>query len=149
MNFRIRHALGLLLALSSLPAAARESAATCLPEVRQGWIRLLPGGMPMHAGFARIVNRCTRPVALVSARSPGYASIELHETRNIAGVMRMRELPAVRIPAGESVTLKPGGIHLMLMDPVRPLRPGNRVAIVFVLSDNREVVGEFIARKPD
>lgn len=151
MNMRIdfRIALGLLVALSSLPALARDKPVDCLPQIQQGWIRLLPGGMPMHAGFARIDNRCARPVTLVSARSPSYGSVEMHETRNVNGVMRMRELPALRIGPKDSATLKPGGMHLMLMDPVRALKAGDRIAIVFVLSDNREVVGEFIARKPD
>ena len=133
---------------AAMPATAGEPAA-CMPKVEQGWIRLLPGGMPMHAGFGRIENRCSTPVTIVSAKSASYGSVELHESRIVGGVNRMRPLQDLRIAPKEVATLKPGGMHLMLMDPVRPVKAGNRIAIVFALSDGRELVGEFIARKPD
>lgn len=132
----------------ALPLAAREKPA-CLPQVQQGWIRLLPGGMPMHGGFARIENRCPAAVSIVGVSSTSYGSVELHETRNIDGVMRMRELRELRIAPKNAATLKPGGLHLMLMDPKPTVRAGSRIALVFKLSDGREFVGEFVARKPD
>ncbi len=140
-----------LLALAcaiALPVVAKEKAA-CMPQVQQGWIRLLPGGMPMHAGFGRIDNRCPQPVTIVSAKSASYGDIELHESRTVDGVSRMRQLKELRIAPKEAATLKPGGMHLMLMDPARPVKAGTRIAIVFTLSDGRELVGEFIARNPD
>ena len=141
----------LLLALgwmSAMPAIAREKSA-CTPQIQQGWIRLLPGGMPMHAGFARIDNRCPQPITIVAAKSASYGEVELHESRNIDGVNRMRQLKELRIAPKQAATLKPGGMHLMLMDPVKPVKSGTRIAIVFTLSDGRELIGEFIARKPD
>ena len=62
-----------LFALLLLPLAA--TARDCAPQVKEGWIRLLPGGMPMQAGFGRIDNRCPMPVTIVSASSPAYASV--------------------------------------------------------------------------
>lgn len=146
----------LLFALASLlaaPAIAREHAArgktACLPQVQQGWIRLLPGGMPMHAGFGRIDNRCPQPITITGAKSASYGEVELHESRVVDGVNRMRQLKELRIAPKDAATFKPGGMHLMLMDPVKPVQPGTRIAIVFTLADGRELVGEFIARKPD
>lgn len=135
-------------ALVAACADAREPAG-CQPRIEQGWIRLLPGGMPMHGGFARIDNRCPGAITITGAKSTSYGSVELHETRNVDGVMRMRQLKELRIAPKDAAVLKPGGMHLMLMDPVRPLKPGNRIAVVFTLADGREVVGEFIARKAD
>lgn len=135
-------------ALSTFPAVARDKAA-CSPQIQQGWIRLMPGGMPMHAGFGRIDNRCAQPITIVSAKSASYGDVELHESRNIDGVNRMRQLKELRIAPKEAATLKPGSMHLMLMDPVKPVKAGTRIAIVFQLSDGRELLGEFIARKPD
>lgn len=140
--------LAMLLAIAGTPAMAREKQ-TCLPQLQQGWIRLLPGGMPMHAGFGRIDNRCPQPVTVVGAKSVSYGSVELHESRNIDGVHRMRQLKELRIAPKDAATLKPGGLHLMLMDPPKPVKAGTRIAIVFRLSDGREMLGEFIARKPD
>jgi copper(I)-binding protein len=127
-----------------LSACARD----CTPQVKDGWIRLLPGGMPMHAGFGRIDNRCPMPVSIVSASSPAYGSVELHESKLIDGVSRMREVPELRIGPDGAAVLQPGGLHLMLMQPKAPLKPGSRVAIQFALKDGRTLLGEFEVRKP-
>lgn len=139
---KIRAAL-LLLCLP-LFAQARD----CAPQVKDGWIRLLPGGMPMQAGFARIDNRCAMPATIVSASSPSYGSVELHESKMVDGMNRMRAVPELRIAPDSAAVLQPGGLHLMLMQPKATLKPGSRVAIVFKLKDGREMIGEFEARKP-
>jgi hypothetical protein len=136
----------LFLVAATLPACAREPG--CVPRVRDGWVRLLPGGMPMHAGFGRIENPCAMPVTITGASSPAYDSVELHETRVVEGVNRMRAVPQLRLAPDGAAALKPGGLHLMLMDPRAPLKEGSRVVIEFTLQDGRVVRGEFIARKP-
>lgn len=141
MNLR----LALLLLCLPLSACARD----CAPQVRDGWIRLMPGGMPMQAGFGRIDNPCPMPATIVSASSPAYGSVELHESRLVDGVNRMRELHELRIAPDGAAVLQPGGLHLMLMQPQATLKPGSRVAIVFKLKDGRELIGEFEARKPE
>jgi periplasmic copper chaperone A len=144
---RLLRALVLLLAIAAtLPACARDR--DCAPRVREGWIRLLPGGMPMHAGFGRIENPCAMPLTITGARSPAYGSVELHESRIVDGMNRMRAVPELRVAPDGVAVLKPGGLHLMLMDPRTPLKDGSRVAIEFVLQDERVLRGEFVARKP-
>lgn len=132
------------IAFGATNAEARE----CAPRIKDGWIRLIPGGMPMHAGFGRIENRCASSMAIVSASSPAYASVELHETRLIDGVSRMRAVPELRIASENTAVLKPGGLHLMLMRPKTALKPGSKVAVQFTLKDGGVVVGEFEVRKP-
>jgi copper(I)-binding protein len=139
MNIRI----ALLLLCLPLSACARD----CAPQVKDGWIRLMPGGMPMQAGFGRIDNRCPMPATIVSATSPAYGSVELHESKMIGGVSRMREVPELRIAPDGAVVLQPGGLHLMLMQPKAPLKAGSRVAIEFGLKDGRKLLGEFEVRK--
>lgn len=138
-----RHALLLLLCLP-MAACARD----CAPQVKDGWVRLMPGNMPMQAGFGRIDNPCPMPATIVSASSPAYGSVELHESRVVDGINRMREIPELRIAPDGAAVLQPGGLHLMLMQPKATLQPGSRVAIVFKLKDGRELLGEFEARKP-
>jgi copper(I)-binding protein len=133
-----------LLGSALSPACARE----CVPQVREGWVRLLPGGMPMQAGFGRIENHCAVPMTIVAARSPAYGSVQLHETRIVAGVSRMRAVPELRIAPERSVVLKPGGLHLMLMQPRKPLKAGSKVAIEFQLQAGGVLRGEFEVRKP-
>ena len=128
----------------SFSACARD----CAPQVKDGWIRLVPGGMPMHAGFGRIDNACPMPATIVSASSPAYGSVELHETKLVDGMSRMRQLQELRIDPEGAAVLKPGGMHLMLMQPKATLKEGSRVAIEFTLKDGRTVLGEFEVRKP-
>ena len=60
----------------------------------------------------------------------------------------MREVPELRIAPDGAAVLQPGGLHLMLMQPKSPLKPGSRVAIEFELKDGRKLFGEFEVRKP-
>lgn len=135
-----------LFALLLLPLTA--TARDCAPQVKEGWIRMLPGGMPMQAGFARIDNHCPMPVTIVSASSAAYGSVELHESKVVDGVNRMRAVPELRIAPQGAAVLQPGGLHLMLMQPKTTLKPGSRVAIEFMLKDGRKLLGEFEVRKP-
>lgn len=144
------HALLFAALLLPLSACARDA---CTPQVKDGWVRLMPGGMHashggVQAGFGRISNPCSMPVTIVSASSPAYGSVELHESKVIDGVNRMREVPELRIAPDSAAVLQPGGLHLMLMQPKATLKPGSRIAVVFKLKDGGELIGEFEARKP-
>jgi copper(I)-binding protein len=103
--------------------------------------------MPMMAGFGRIQNDCPVPATIIGASSPAFGSVELHETRVVDGISRMRAVPELRLAQDASAVLKPGGMHLMLMQPRAPLKAGSKVAIEFALSDGRKVLGEFEVRK--
>ncbi|NDK38828.1 copper chaperone PCu(A)C [Pseudoxanthomonas gei] len=137
-------ALALLVAASTFNAAARE----CAPAMTQGWVRLPPVAMPMMAGFGRITNPCRMPMVIVSASSAAFGEVTLHETRNIDGVNRMRQVERLRVAPDDSVTLEPGGLHLMLMQPRAPLKEGSKVVVNFKLQDGREILSELVVRKP-
>jgi copper(I)-binding protein len=141
----LRIAMVLALALVAAPMAA--SARECAPQVHEGWVRMPPAAMPMMAGFGRIENPCGNPVVIVGASSAAFGDVSLHETRVVDGVSRMRALPELRIASGASAVLKPGGMHLMLMQPATALQPGSKVAVEFRLKDGRKVLGEFVVRK--
>ena len=103
--------------------------------------------MPMMAGFGRIENQCTAPVVIVGVSSPAFGDTSLHETRIVDGVSRMRALPELRIAPDGVAILKPGGLHLMLMQPRAPLKPGSRIVVEFALQDGGTLRGEFEVRK--
>lgn len=137
--------MALLLAATVFQASARDA---CAPKMKDGWVRLGPAAMPMMAGFGRIANPCPVPVEIVSASSPAFAQVSIHETRNVDGVNRMRELERLRIAPDGVVALKPGGMHLMLMRPRAPLKEGSKVVVNFKLQDGREILSELMVRKP-
>jgi copper(I)-binding protein len=130
----------------SLLLAAPAAVAGCLPKVEAAWIRMPPAALPMMAGYARIVNPCPAPLAIVAAHSDAFADATLHETRMEGGMSRMRATPALRLAPGGSVTLEPGGFHLMLMQPRKPLHAGDEVAIAFTLEDGRSFSAPFEVR---
>ncbi|WP_460709302.1 copper chaperone PCu(A)C [Lysobacter terrae] len=130
--------------LIALPASAGK----CAPQVREGWIRLTPVKMPMMAGFGRIENPCPMPVTIVGASSPAFGDVSLHETRIVEGVSRMREVPQLRLGPDGAAVLKPGGMHLMLMQPRAELKEGSRVVVEFALQGGGVLRGELQVRKP-
>jgi copper(I)-binding protein len=75
------------------------------------------------AGYLTISNPGGQPDALIAAASPLAGSVELHETTTMSGMAGMQPVSKIEIPAGATVELKPGGYHLMLMNP-KPLTVG-------------------------
>jgi len=135
--------LALLFAASPLVRAG-----DCVPVVESAWIRQPPMAMPMMAGFAEIRNPCGADVSIVGADSGAFASVELHETRQVDGVSRMRHVASLPVPANDKVLLAPGGLHLMLMRPVAPVEVGQTIAVEFRLADGRTLQADFEVRKP-
>lgn len=131
---------------ASADGASAAADRGCSPLIEDGWLRLPPVSMPMLAGFGRIDNRCDAPVTIVGVASPAFAEVSLHETRIEDGISRMRALPELTIAAGASATLQPGGKHLMLMQPARPLQPGETVELEFRLADGGRLRGDFQVR---
>jgi copper(I)-binding protein len=101
-----------LLALATLRAA---SAAPTI-AINDAWSRPATG---MGVVYATIVNSGTTPDRLTAATAPNAASVELHQSTSSTGangnVESMHPVTAITIPAGGSVTLGPGGYHLMLV----------------------------------
>ncbi len=70
---------------------------------------------------------------LVSGSSPVAGSVEIHEMAMVNDVMKMRQVPALDLPAGKTVALKPGGYHVMLMDLKQALPAGSTVPVTLVV----------------
>lgn len=90
----------------------------------------------MTAGFGIITNHTDAAVKLVSATSPSAPMVQLHEMVTEDGEMVMQEAPdGIEIPAGESVSLAPGGFHLMLMNLSGELAVGDEVSFTLTFDD--------------
>lgn len=133
-------------AQTASPAA--PASAPCVPQWQAGWIRLPPtAGMGMAAGFGQFVNPCSTSAAVVSATSSAFEDVSLHESIQVDGVNRMREVERLPVPAAGKAILSPGGLHLMLMGPAQPLREGDNVPVTFTLQDGRQVEATLQVRK--
>ncbi|WP_018639560.1 copper chaperone PCu(A)C [Parafrankia elaeagni] len=103
--------------------------------IEDAWVKAAPDGM--SAAFGELRNNGSQDVTVVSATSPSSPEMELHETvENPAGemIMQPREGGFV-VPAGGTLTLEPGGNHLMLMDLTEPISAGDEVAFTITFSD--------------
>ncbi|MBY5973429.1 copper chaperone PCu(A)C [Ferrimonas balearica] len=101
-----------------------------------GFSRATLPNAPVGGGFLTITNTGDNDDRLVGAESPLAGHMEVHEMAMEGDVMRMRELAdGLVIPAGETVELKPGGYHLMLMDLQAPLVEGETATITLIFEN--------------
>lgn len=96
-------------------------------------VRAMAEDADMTAIFGTLVNESTKDIEIVGFTSSIEAGVnEIHET--VDGQMREMEEPLI-IPAGESVTLEPGGAHFMLMDVSEPVMAGDAITLTVELAD--------------
>lgn len=88
-------------------------------------------GQKVAGAYMEIVSRT--PLALTGVASASAATAELHSTSMEGGVMRMRPVARIELPAGKAVKLAPGGLHIMLVDLRQPLKPGDRVPLTLTV----------------
>ncbi|MBI0534297.1 copper chaperone PCu(A)C [Roseomonas sp. KE2513] len=123
-----RRALSSLSMLAALSVAAPLAAQAPGIAVEQPWARAaLLGGN--GGAFLTLRNTGTAADRLVSASSPLARTTEIHETVREGDVMRMRPVTGIEIPAGGSVTLRPGGSHVMMTGLSQALRAGSTVPL--------------------
>ena len=116
-------------------------------KARDGWIREAPPSAPVRAGYLVLRNDGDTAQQVIAARSPDFGAIEIHEMiATDDGTMRMRPVPIVSVAGNGEVVLAPGGLHLMLFRPVKPLAAGDRVALVLDLADGGSVETELEQR---
>ena len=116
-----------------LLAATSASAQTSAVKVDNAWVRTTVKGQQSTGAFMAL----TAPTAmkLVSVTTPAAGIVEVHEMKMDGDIMRMREVPQLELPAGKTVALKPGGLHVMLMDLKQPFAKDARVPFTLHFKD--------------
>lgn len=128
MSIRV---FALAAALTAMAAAA--VAQTGQVKVENAWARATPAG----AATAAIYLTLEAPAAdkLVSVATPAAREADLHTMSMDNGIMKMRALPGgIDLPAGQKVTLKPGGMHIMLSALTGPLKEGENVPLTLTFA---------------
>ena len=122
--------LGAMLSfLLAAPARADEVKAGDL-VISQAWSRATPGGAKTGGGFLTIENKGNAPDRLVAVSGDFAGRIEVHEMAVKNGVMTMRPVEnGLTIEPGKTVTLAPGGYHLMMLDLKAPLKQGDKLPV--------------------
>lgn len=131
--------LGLLISSFSVSADALV--------IKDAWIKNLPPGIPMRAGYMVLENNSEKSLIIVAIESEVFTQVDMHETYEKDGMMSMRPLASLTIAAGTTVELAPGGIHLMMMQPQKTLKPGDRAAITLQFDDASTQSLQMIVKK--
>jgi copper(I)-binding protein len=116
-----------LAAVAGWPVAAQEYKAGGI-RIEAPWLRATPTGAQVAGGYMKLQNAGSEADRLVGGSTAIAGGFEIHEMGMAGGVMTMRELPkGLEVPPGQSVELKPGSYHIMLLDLKRQLKDGDKV----------------------
>ena len=127
--FFLLKTLTLGLAFSTFQALAQSPAV----KIDGAWARATVPGQKGTGAFMTLTAE--QPLRLVAVSSPVAGVSEIHEMKMEGDVMRMRALPALELPAGKAVALRPGGHHLMLMDLKQHLVKDTQVPVTLRFVD--------------
>ena len=119
-----------LMLMAALPALAQVT-------VSEPWVRATVAAQKATGAFMTLT--ATRAAKLVAVSSPAAGVVEVHEMKMDGDMMRMRHVDALELPAGQPVTLNPGGYHLMMMELKQPLKVGDKVPLTLEIEDAHKV----------
>ena len=100
-------------------------------SVSDAWARVTMPGQAVGGAYMQIQSDVD--ARLLSVSSPVSARVEVHEMKMDGDVMRMRELKAIDLPKGKTVSLEPGGFHIMLIKLKKPIAAGDIVPLTLVV----------------
>jgi periplasmic copper chaperone A len=134
-------AIGVALLLTGAAAHAQEFKSGGITIVTP-WARATPGGAKVGGAYLQLKAATGTNDRLVAAKSPAAGAVEIHDHINEGGIMKMRRVDGIAVSGGQSVTLKPGGYHLMLMDLKQPLQQGGKLPLTLVFEKAGEIAVE-------
>jgi len=126
-----------LKALALIAALACGTVYAQTVEVKDAWVRTTVQGQKATGAFMKITAK--DGAKLVAASSPVAGVAQVHEMKMDGNVMKMRSVPVLDIPAGQTVELKSGGYHVMLMDLKTALVKDSTVPLTLVFKDAKGV----------
>lgn len=99
-------------------------------EVIAPFVRAMPGGAKVGAGYLKIRNSSDQPDRLLAVESPDAKSVQIHIMTHEGGIMKMRQLSEGLLLLPKSTTeLGPGGLHLMFLEPLAPFKLGGAIKV--------------------
>lgn len=128
----------LLMALA-LGIAAPGAFADGEIQVRDPWVQAAPPNVKVMAAYLEINNSGKKPRALISAASPAFDQVGIHRSMTHGNMVHMEQLKDLTLPPQTSVSFKPGGLHLMLMDAKKPLGVGDQVPITLFFKGGEKI----------
>lgn len=115
--------------------------------IENGWARATAPNQTVGAAYVTLRNAGAAD-RLVGGASEVSGSVELHTMSMDNGIMRMRPVKHIEVPAGGTVALEPGGLHIMLVDLKAPLKQGDRIVIELRFENAGSVSAPFTVTAP-
>ena len=115
-------------------------------HVSDAWVRSTVAGQKGSGAFMNLT--ASAGTRLVGVASPLAGVAEVHEMKMDGDVMKMRAVPVLDLPAGQTVQLKPGGYHVMLMDLKQTLPRGSTVPLTLFFKDSKGVESRMDVKLP-
>lgn len=103
-------------------------------SIKAPWVRATAPAQKVAGGYMQISS--TTNATLLKLTSPVASSVELHASTMENGVMKMRYLEQLEIPAGKVIEFKPGGYHIMLIGLKKQLVEGDKIPLKLLFADN-------------
>ncbi|HEY9201058.1 MAG TPA: copper chaperone PCu(A)C [Gammaproteobacteria bacterium] len=128
-NLFIACCLNLLMLSFSMAADALSFSQATVPQA--------PPGAQVMASFMQIANNSDQDIDIIAVSSPQFESVEMHLSKDVDGIARMLPQHKLSINAGQTLILKPGSYHLMLIKPLKALSDGDTVELNFSLSSEQ------------
>jgi copper(I)-binding protein len=124
--------LSLTLVLSSSLSFAKEL------SISAPYVREVPPGLMTSASFLTISNNTDHDISLLKVSSDVAKHVELHEHTHKNGMMEMRQVDEIKIPAHGETVLKPGGYHIMLIGLTRKIKAGDLVDLTLEFNNDKQ-----------
>lgn len=116
-------------------------------EIKNSWVRPAFGDSRISAAYMEIKNNSADILKIVGVKSSVSKFSEIHNMFHDNGIMRMRKINELVIPANDSVFLSPEGIHIMLVGLYKKLLVGDVVVLDLILEDNSSIIINTIVKK--
>ncbi len=111
---------------------AETPANEAFPKATDLWLRAAPPGAGMLAAYGTLTNDTDKTQVLTGAWAPDFGMAEIHKTVIVDGMARMRHQPEIVLKPGQTVQFKPGGLHIMLMQPKKDFQVGEKAKICLI-----------------
>ncbi len=131
--------LKVLISLTLGLAAPVASADSGEIRIRDAWVQAAPPNVKVLAAYLEISNNGGKPEILVNVSSPAFDQVGIHRSVMHGNMAHMEHLKELAIPPHASVTLKPGGLHLMLMDAKKPIHAGDSIPMTLTFKNGGKV----------
>jgi len=113
------------------------------------WVAAAPDNAHVQAAYICFINNSDKDKVITGVSAKGFGSAMLHNTMQHEGMSVMHNLSTLAVPAHKMVTLEPGSMHIMLMDPDKIAKPGDTVALTVQYQDGTSQTFALPVKKAD